>query len=87
MSTQDDYLGNVHGIVIAASDHLTTEQQQEVWHLIDYGEPAEALRTLAWIISDEKLMVDRLIVMGIRRLTNGLINLSDLPADLDSHIR
>ena len=59
MSSQDDDLGSVHGIVLAASDDLTTEQQQEVWHLIDHGEPVEALRTLAWIISDEKLVVDR----------------------------
>lgn len=87
MSTQDDYLGSVHGIVIAASDDLTAEQQQEVWHLIDHGEPAEALRTLAWIISDEKLLVDRLIILGIRRLTDGFIDLSDLPADLDSRTR
>ncbi|HET8970952.1 MAG TPA: hypothetical protein VFN19_07830 [Candidatus Nanopelagicales bacterium] len=87
MNTQDDYLGSVHGIVIAASDDLTDEQQHEVWHLIYHGEPAEALRTLAWIISDEDLVVDRLIVMGIRRLTDGFLNLGDLPADLDSHIR
>ena len=87
MSSQDDYLGSVHGIVIAASDDLTTEEQQEVWHLIDHGEPVEALRTLASIITDEKLVVDRPIVLGIRRLTDGLIDPSDLPADLDSRIR
>jgi hypothetical protein len=87
MTEMEDYLGRVHGLVIAVADDLTHDQYQEVSHLIEHGEPAEGLRSLAWIISEEGLTVDRLIVSGIRSLTEGLIDPEDLPADLDDHVR
>lgn len=86
MRELEDYLHRVVSLVDELGDVLTAEQREEVMHLVAHGEPAEGLRTLAWIICDESLTVDRHIVTGIRQLTDGLIDAADLPSDLHSHV-
>jgi hypothetical protein len=56
-------------------------------HLIEHGEPAEGLFTLAWIIVEKDRRVPSTVVASIHELTEGLFAEQDLPADLSSHVR
>lgn len=62
----EDYLGRVQALVIG-QDWLLPEDFGTVWHLIDHGEAPEGLRTLAWIISDNRQPVPAHVVADIRR--------------------
>ena len=47
MMSQEDYLGRVRELLTSLSAVLTADERDEVCHLIDHGEPAEGIRTLA----------------------------------------
>ena len=85
MSSPEDYLGRVHALVWAIADKLSASERAEVQHLIDHGEPAEALRALAWIITEGEKRVPDATIRGIRELSEGLVAPEHLPADLESH--
>jgi hypothetical protein len=80
----DEYLGRVQALVIE-QDWLSPEQLHLVWHLVDHGEPAPGLEQLAWIIAGTGQQVPRSVVTDIRRFTEGLVDPTDLPPDLDSY--
>lgn len=83
MNILEDYLLRVRELVSSVASVLTTEERDEVAHLIDHGEPAEALRTLAWIIVEENKQIRSSVVSKIRELSAGLVDEADLPNDLD----
>jgi hypothetical protein len=86
MSDLEDYLGRVRGLLISLANRLTPGEQKEVEHLIDHGEPAEAMRDLAWLIVEENKMVPAATIVALRALTSGLIEEKDMPTDLENHI-
>jgi hypothetical protein len=86
MSDLEDYLGQVRGLLISLANRLTPREQKEVEHLIEHGEPAEAMRDLAWLIVEENKMVPEETIVALRALTSGLIEEKDMPTDLENHI-
>jgi hypothetical protein len=86
MSDLEDYLGRVRGLLISLANRLTRGEQKEVEHLIELGEPAEAMRELAWLIVEENKIVPAETIVALRALTSGLIEEKDMPAGLDNHI-
>lgn len=86
MTALDDYLGRVRGLLISLADRLTPEECAEVEHLIAHGEPAEGLRTLAWIIVDERKTIPAEAMASLRELTAGMIEVDHMPPGLDRHV-
>jgi hypothetical protein len=85
-SDLDDYVGRVRGVLISVADRFTPRQCGEVEHLIEHGEPAEGMRTLAWIIVEEGRRVPRATVVALRELTAGLIPDDDMPSTLEDFV-
>ncbi|MGC4367989.1 hypothetical protein [Hydrogenophaga sp. R2] len=85
MSLSEIYIVRVQRLLADLSLALTIDEQREVTHLADHGEPAEALRTLAWIVVDGDRRIPAEAIAAIRELTAGLIDESDLPDNLDSY--
>jgi hypothetical protein len=86
MSEFDAYVGRVRGLLISIADRLTPRECGEVEHLIEHGEPAEAMRALAWIVVERRLKVPAKTVAELRDLTAGLIEDEHMPPDLDECI-
>jgi hypothetical protein len=83
MSSPEDYLGRVNSLVWTVADLLSSTEKEEVQHLIDHGEPAEGLRTLAWIIVEGDKRVSAATIQAIRELSEGPVPAEHMPADLD----
>jgi hypothetical protein len=79
------YLQRVHALVASISLELTDAELAEVNHLIDHNECGEALRTLAWIVVDEKKHIPIAAAKDIRDLSRGLVAEEDLPSNLEQH--
>jgi hypothetical protein len=86
MTDLDAYLWRVLALLNSVADRLTPLERGEVEHLIKHGEPAEGLRTLAWIIVEDRLKVSAETVAALRDLTYGLIKDEHMPPDLDDCI-
>ena|SRR6202035_1769452 len=86
MSDLEDYLGRVRGVLISLANRLTPGEQKEVDNIIEHGEPAEAMRALAWIIVDNSMTVPAETIIALRDLASGLIDEKDMPPDLENHI-
>ena len=85
MNSPENYLLRVRGLLESLSAVLTAEEESEVRHLLDHGEPAEALRSLAWIVVDDGKRIPSSSIAAIRELTAGLVDAADLPDNLDAH--
>jgi hypothetical protein len=83
MNPHEKYLAEVREVLKSAERVLTVAEIGEVEHLIDHGEPAEGLRSLAWIIVEEDKKVSAATISGIRELTAGLVDPEHLPPNLD----
>jgi hypothetical protein len=80
---RDAYLRRVGALLASLSDRLTVTERGEVQHLIDHGEPAEGMRTLAWIIVEQKKKVPGEAIASLRQLSHGLIDNAHMPPNLD----
>jgi len=81
-SSQDAYLGRVRGLRIAVDGDLSTEGLTEVDGLIDHGEPAEGVCSLAWALYNARVAVPGWVNRAIRDLTDGMIEPEHLPPRL-----
>jgi hypothetical protein len=86
MSSMGDYLDRVQTLIWEVADSLSAEERLEIQHLVDHGEPAEGLRSLAWIIVDEDKRVPAGVIRAIRELTDGIVAAEHMPAELDAHV-
>lgn len=84
MMSASSYVMRVRGLLAQSSEALSVREQDEVRHLLDHGEPAEALRTLAWIVVDGEKKVSRSIIAMIRELASGAVSEADMPRNLDA---
>lgn len=80
--TPEDYLGRVRATAWHAADYLPAGRMTEVHRLIDHGEPAEGLCSLAWVIVGEQIQVPGSIVDAIYEYTAGFIDEEFMPRDL-----
>ena len=55
----------------------------EARHLIEHGEPAEGLLTLAWVLHDERIQPTIEETSQLLALTDGLIDPGHLPPGID----
>lgn len=85
--TPEEYLGRVRATAWHAADYLPSERLEEVHRLIDHGEPAEGLCSLAWVIVGERIQVPVSIVDAIYECTAGLIDDEFMPPDLRDFAR
>lgn len=85
MSALDDYLGRVQATVWDAAGWISAEGLARVQHLVDHGEPAEGMCSLAWIIVNEKSMVPKALIGAIRRYSEDLVADEYMPDDLNSY--
>jgi hypothetical protein len=85
--TPEEYLGHVRATAWHAADYLPAERMEEVHRLIDHGEPAEGLSSLAWVIVDERIQVPVSIVDAIYEYTAKLIDDEFMPPDLRDYAR
>jgi hypothetical protein len=85
MSNMDEYSGRVQAIVWRASAYVSNDGIGRVQQLVDHGEPAEGMLSLAWIIVKEGVQVPRDLIQAIREHAAGLVDDELLPADLDTH--
>ena len=77
--TPEDYFHQVREFIGLLGDVLSDSEVSEIMHLVDHGEPAEGLRTLAWIIHDENKEVSKEILDKLLSLMGGLISDEHLP--------
>jgi len=83
VSTVDDYLGRVQAIVWTASGYVSAEGISRVQHLVDHGEPAEGMCSLAWIIVNEQRKVPRSLIRAIREHSSALVDEKFMPGNLN----
>ena len=84
----DDYYHRARAIVWEAAGYVSEARLDEVRRLIDHGEPAESLCSLAWAIVAEEAQVPRRMIEDIRLYSSDLVceelmpgNLSQFAAD------
>lgn len=85
MSALDDYLGRVQATVWSAAGWVSKEGIERVQHLVDHGEPAEGMHSLAWIIVNEKTLVPESLIQAIREYSAELVPAESMPEDLDDY--
>lgn len=85
MMTPEEYLGRVRATVWRAGDYLPAERLEEAHHLIEHGEPAEGLSSLAWVIVSDRVCVPLSIIRDIRKYSEGLVPEQFMPANLDDY--
>ena len=83
MSSPEDYLYCVEATVRSAADWVTAEGIRRVRHLVEHGEPAEGLCSLAWIIVNEKSKVPIELNRAIRAYSEELVAAEFMPPNLD----
>jgi len=79
----ETFVARIRELVWSLHALLTPDERSEVEHLIDHGEPSEALRTLAWIIVDDDKRVAPRALLTLRELSAGLVDALDLPPNLE----
>ncbi|MDH5547686.1 MAG: MafI family immunity protein [Gammaproteobacteria bacterium] len=75
----EKYRSKVLSITEKFKDRLGADLFEEVRHLLEHNENGEALRTLAWIISDEGINASRDEIANIVELCEDLVIPEDLP--------
>lgn len=85
MSSLDDYFGRVTAAVWFASEYVSPAGLAEAKRLVDHGEPAEGMCTLAWVIVNEDARVPASLIRDIRALSEELVPADQMPPDLDEH--
>jgi len=85
MSDLDECADRVQAIVWRATAYVSKEGIGRVQHLVERGEPAEGILSLAWIVVKESVQVPRDRIEAIRVHVAGLVDDELFPADLDAH--
>lgn len=85
MKTPEEYLDEVRSLINRLRLFLNPEEVAEIENLVNHDEPAEGLRTLAWIIYDEQKNVGLDVIAEILYLIDGMIPIKDLPPNFASN--
>jgi len=85
MVTPEEYLGRVRATAWRAAEYVPAERLEEVHRLIDHGEPAEGLCSLAWAIVNAHVRVPRDLIEAIYEYTAELIDEEFMPPDLGDY--
>ena len=85
LMTADDYLGRVQAVAWEATSYLSPTSTAEVLRLIDHGEPAEAMCSLAWAVVKEGVRVPRRMIEAIRAYAAGIVDDGSMPPNLSDY--
>jgi hypothetical protein len=85
--TPEEYLGRVRATAWRAAEYISADRLEEVHRLIDRGEPAEGLCSLAWAIVNAQVRVPRDLIEAISEYTAGLIDGEFMPPNLGDFSR
>lgn len=80
--TPEEYLRAVESVASRAAKYLPADRLGDVHRLIDHGEPAEGMRSLAWVIVAEQVDVPDDLIDSIELFTVELIDEASMPANL-----
>ncbi len=83
--TPEEYLSRVRATAWRAGEYLPAERLEEVHRLIDHGEPAEGLCSLAWAIVNAQVRVPRDLIEAIYQQTADLIDEEFMPPNLGDY--
>jgi hypothetical protein len=83
-ATPEQYLERVLETISLASRYVSASGIEQVQHLVSHGEPAEGMRSLAWIIVSERRRVPMDLIRSVRALAAGLVDDKFMPENLDS---
>jgi flagellar biosynthesis regulator FlbT len=86
MTSKEEFLRQVRGLIASLDNTLTASERLEVEHFIDHNEIGEALTTLAWIIVNESKRIPASAYQSIIELSEGLVDPEHLPKDLATHV-
>jgi hypothetical protein len=81
-SAMEEYVGRVRGLVISLMDILSPDERAEINELIDHGEPVEGLRSLAWIVVEERKRLPATSYRTLLELMGDWFEPEDLPPNL-----
>src|SRR3954454_564468 len=70
ISSMEAYLGRAQGLVISLTGIVSASALDRAQHLIDHGEPAEGMVSLAWAIVNEDRLVPSECVDAISDLAD-----------------
>ena len=82
--TPDDYIGRCIGLVIALSDGLDSDEVGWAMHLIEHGEPAEGLASLARSPDGSPQGLVREAALQISSLIGDLVPDDSLPDEIQA---
>ena len=82
--THDDYIGRCKGLVISVAGSLPAEDVGWAMRLIDHGEPAEGLTSLAWSLETASGAVAGDVASAIIELIDGLVPKESLPPSVQA---
>lgn len=83
--TPEEYFDRVRAVALRAAAYVPADRLDEVNRLIEHGEPAEGLCSLAWAIVRERVQVPRDMIEAIREYTAELIDDDFMPPNLEDH--
>lgn len=83
MTDSDEYLQSVRETLADASRFRPSTRLAEVENLVEHGEPAEGMCSLAWAIVWERVRVPRQLINEIREHSKGLVESESMPPNLD----
>ena len=84
MTTPADYLGQVWAVAWEAAEVLPPPALRNVMSLIEHGEPAEGMCSLAWVLVTRRVRVPARMIADIRRLAADLVPVEHMPDGLDA---
>lgn len=82
MMTPEEYLGRVRAVAWHAAEYVPRDRMEEVYRLIDHGEPGEGLCSLAWAIVNAEVRVPGNVIEAIAEYTDGIVDEGFLPSNL-----
>lgn len=81
----EEYLGRVQAIAWAAAEYVSSAGIEDVQRLIDHGEPAEGMCSLAWAIVNEDARVPAEMISAIRAHAVDLVDEEFMPPDFSRY--
>jgi len=82
--TPDEYVGRCKGLVISIAQDLPADDVGWAIHLIDHGEPAEGIASLAWSLENAHGSIDADMVSRLSELIGDMVPTDSLPTSMQA---
>lgn len=85
LSAMEAYLGRVQVTIWETDKYLSRQAVERAQHLVDHGEPAEGMLSLAWAVVSEGARVPESLIAAIRSHAADLVPEDCWPTSLGDH--